>query len=149
MAGHRVKVLPFFLLVASLALPARAADVPLTVHGQALLVEATLNNRFKGLFLVDTGASYVVVSKEVARKAKVRDRTGGEKVRLMTANGPVEAVLGEVRKVEVGSASARDVAVAVMDADPVPGLDGILGLSFLGQFTYTVDADAGLLRLDR
>ncbi len=139
------------LLALCLVLPARAkaADVPLTAHGHALIVEATLNDRFTGRFLVDTGATFCVLSKEVARQAKVKGRTGGERLRLMTANGPVEAVLGEARKVEAGGAAARDVAVAVMDDDPVPGLDGILGLSFLGRFTYTVDAEAGVLRLKR
>jgi len=137
------------LLAFCMASSAAAEDVPLTVHGQALIVEATLNNRFTGDFLVDTGATYVVVSKEVARQAKVKGRTGGDKVQLLTANGAVDAVLGEARKVEVGGASARDVVVAVVDDDPAPGLAGILGLSFLSEFTYTVDAEAGLLRLRR
>lgn len=146
-----MRVLAGFFLAAVLALSAAAADVPLLAmpHAKALVVEATLNNRFTGRFLVDTGATYCAVSKEVARKAKVQGRVGGERVRLMTANGPVEAVLGEVRKVEAGRAAARDVAVAVWDGDPVPGLDGILGLSFLGQFTYTVDERSGVLRLKR
>jgi len=87
------------LLAFCMASSAAAEDVPLTVHGQALIVEATLNNRFTGDFLVDTGATYVVVSKEVARQAKVKGRTGGDKVQLLTANGAVEAVLGEARKV--------------------------------------------------
>jgi len=142
-------LLPFLAALWAFSVSAGAADVPLTVHGEALLVEATLNSRFTGRFLVDTGASYVVLSKDVARKAKVKGRTGGDRVRLLTANGAVEAVIGEVRKVEVGDAAARDVAVAVVDDDPVPGLDGILGLSFLGRFTYTVDAEGGVLRLDR
>lgn len=146
-----MRALAGFFLGAFLALPAAAADVPLLAvpHGKALVVEATLNNRFTGRFLVDTGATYCVVSKEVARAAKVQGRVGGSRVCLMTANGPVDAVLGEVRRVDAGDASARDVAVAVLDADPVPGLDGILGLSFLGRFTYTVDERSGLLRLKR
>lgn len=146
-----MRVLAGFFLGTFLALPAAAADVPLLAvpHGKALVVEATFNNRFTGRFLVDTGATYCAVSREVARKAKVQGRVGGERVRLMTANGPVDAVLGEARKVEVAGASARDVAVAVWDGDPVPGLDGILGLSFLGRFTYTVDERSGVLRLKR
>ncbi len=126
-----------------------AGDVPLEGHGAALIVEATLNGRFTGRFLVDTGATYCVVSKEVGRRAKVRGRGGGEKVRLVTANGVIEASLGEARKVKVGRHAARDVEVAVVDDDPLPGLDGILGLSFLSQFTYSVDPEAGVIRLER
>jgi clan AA aspartic protease (TIGR02281 family) len=137
------------LVLLFLALPAAAGEVPLIVHGGALLVEATLNGRFTGRFLLDTGATYCVVSREVARQAKVRGRTSGETVRLLTVNGPVDANLGEVRKVELGGDSARDVEVAVMDDDPAPGLDGLIGLSFLDRFTYTVDRENATLRLDR
>ena len=132
-----------------LAFGARAADVPLKAHGGALIVEATLNDRYTGRFLLDTGATYCVVSDDVAREAKIRGRLGGSAIRLQTINGPVEANLGEVRKIEVGSASARDVEVAVTKDPPVPGLAGILGLSFLGRFTYSVDTKAGILRLKR
>lgn len=79
----------------------------------------------------------------------MRGRTSGETVRLLTVNGPVDANLGEVRKVELGGDSARDVEVAVMDDDPAPGLDGLIGLSFLDRFTYTVDRENATLRLDR
>ncbi|NOY44140.1 MAG: hypothetical protein GXP50_01605, partial [Deltaproteobacteria bacterium] len=73
----------------------------------------------------------------------------GTPVRLVTANGEIEASLGEARRVDVGRARARDVAVAVVGDDPVPGLDGILGLSFLERFRYTLDPEAGLLVLEK
>lgn len=126
-----------------------AGAVPLTAHRGALIVQVTVNDRFTGRFLLDTGASYCVVSKEVAREAKIRGRTGGDRVQLMTANGPVDATLGEAREVEVGEVRARDVVVAVVDDAPVPGLDGVLGLSFLGRFRYTVDAAKGTLVLKK
>lgn len=131
-----------------LAGQALAATVQLEAHGGALVAEVTLNGRFTGRFLVDTGATYCVVTAEVARRAKIRGRIGGEKIRLVTANGVIEASLGEARKVEVGEAAARDVPVAVVKDDPVPGLDGILGLSFLGRFRYAVDPEAGVLVLE-
>lgn len=137
------------VLFSSLAFPALSAEVPFHGHGNALVVEASINNRFTGKFLLDTGASYCVVTKDVARKAKLKGRVSGEKIRLVTANGTVQASLANARKVDLGGASARDVEVAVVEEDPVPGLAGIIGLSFLGHFTYTVDAAAGVLRLDR
>ena len=126
-----------------------ASEVALEKHGGALTVTATFNGRFTGRFLLDTGATYCVVSKDVGRKAKIKGRVGGETVRLITANGVIEASLGEARRIEIGRESARDVKVAVVSDDPVPGLDGILGLSFLGQFSYSVDLDSSVLRLER
>jgi clan AA aspartic protease (TIGR02281 family) len=141
--------LAVFLAVVVAAGSAGAVDVPLKGHGRALVVEATLNGRYTGRFLVDTGATYCVVSKDVAREAKIKGRVGPDAVRLMTANGPVEADLGEARKIEVGDASASDIEVAVTKEPPVPGLAGVLGLSFLGRFTYSVDSKAGVLKLKR
>ncbi len=136
---------------ALLLLPAHAAvaeEIPLEVRAGSLVVEATFNRRFTGRFLLDTGATYCVLDEEVARRAKIKGRSGGEEIRLLTANGPVRAHLGEARKVELGGAAARDVAVAVVADIPVHGLDGIIGLSFLQGFVYTVDPAAGVLRLE-
>ncbi len=140
---------PLLLALLALVRVAGAASVPLERHGGVLVAQVTVNRRFTGRFLVDTGATYCVVSKEVARKAKIRGRVGGDRVRLATANGEIEASLGEARRVDVGRARARNVAVAVVDADPVPGLDGILGLSFLERFRYTLDPEVGLLVLEK
>ncbi len=133
--------------VAGAALGA-AVEVPLARQAGGLVVEATLNGRFTGRFLLDTGATYCVVSRDVARAARLKGRAGGHRIRLRTASGAVDAVLARARRVEVGRARARDVVVAVTRDAPVPGLDGILGLSFLGRFAYTVDAGAGVLRLE-
>lgn len=126
-----------------------AQEIPLEVRGGSLVVEATFNRRFTGRFLLDTGATYCVLGEAVARRAKIAGRAGNADVQLLTANGPLRARLGAARKVELGRASARDVAVAVVDDNPVHGLDGIVGLSFLQNFVYTVDASAGVLRLDQ
>jgi clan AA aspartic protease (TIGR02281 family) len=136
---------------AVLLLAATAAadeEIPLEVRPGSLVVEARINRRFTGRFLLDTGATYCVVGEDTARRARIKGRAGGKELRLLTANGPVSARLGEARKVELGGAAARDVAVAVMEEDPVHGLAGIVGLSFLQNFTYTVDTEAGVLRLE-
>jgi clan AA aspartic protease (TIGR02281 family) len=133
------------------AVSAASADdeIPLKGHGRALVVEATLNDRFTGKFLLDTGATFCVVTKDTARNAMIKGRTGGKKLRLMTAAGPIEATLAEARKVELGSSSARDVEVAVVEDDPTPGFAGLIGLSFLGRFKYSIDSEQGVLRLEK
>ena len=126
-----------------------AEEIPLKGHGRALVVEATLNDRYTGKFLLDTGATFCVVTKDTARDAMIKGRTGGRKLRLVTAAGPIEATLAEARKVELGSASARDVEVAVVEEDPTPGFSGLIGLSFLSRFKYSIDSEKGVLRLEK
>lgn len=135
-------------LAASSAL-ARKVQVPIEGRGRVLVVEATINQRFTGRFLLDTGATYCVISKEAAGDAALAGRRDGEKVRLFTAGGiMLEATVGEARRIDLGDAVARDVEVAVVEQDPAPGLQGVIGLSFLRHFKYSVDSEHGLLLLE-
>jgi clan AA aspartic protease (TIGR02281 family) len=145
-------VLGLVLAVASLlvALPAlaRRVEVPIEGAGKILIVEASINQRGTGRYIVDTGATYCVVSQDRAKELSIAGRKDGQKIRVATANGIIEATLGEARRIDVGDAVARDVAVAVMDSDPVPGFDGLLGLSFLQRFKYSVDSTERILKLE-
>lgn len=135
------------LLVAWPAL-ARRVEVPIEGSGKILIVDASINQRGTGRYIVDTGATYCVISKERAKEISLSGRKDGVKIRVATANGVVEATLGEARRIDVGDAVARDVTVAVMDGDPVPGFDGLIGLSFLQRFKYSVDSREHVLKLE-
>src|SRR5262245_5237854 len=98
----------FVLAVAGLliALPAlaRRVEVPIEGAGKVLIVEASINQRGTGRYIVDTGATYCVISRERARELSLSGRKDGEKIRVATANGIVEATLGEARRIDVGDA---------------------------------------------
>ena len=127
---------------------ARRVEVPIEGRGHVLIVEATINQRLSGRFLVDTGATHCVISKQKAKDISLAGRNDGAKIRIQTANGLIEATMGEARRIDVGDAVAREVAVAVTPDDPVPGLDGLIGLSFLKQFKYSIDSERSILRLE-
>ena len=146
-----VRVGALVALVATVAAPvlARKSLVPIEHRGRSLVIEATINQRLTGRFLLDTGASYCVVSKDVAAEAGLSGRKDGPKAKLATAGGIiVEATIGEARRVDVGSAVARDVQVAVVENNPLPGLQGVIGLSFLQNFKYSIDSDNRELMLE-
>lgn len=126
---------------------ARRVEVPVDGRGHAVVVAATINQRFTGRFLIDTGASYCVLSKTAAKDASLRP--DGNRIKITTANGVVEAQLGSARRIDLGGAVARDVEVAVMEREPLPGLQGVIGLSFLRQFKYSIDPGRGVLLLEQ
>jgi clan AA aspartic protease (TIGR02281 family) len=135
-------------LAASPAL-ARKERVAIEGQGKVIIVEATINQRVTGRFLLDTGASYCVISKETASSANLSGRKDGRKVRMSTASGAMmEATIGEARRIEIGDAVAREVEVAVVDGNPFPGFQGLIGLSFLQRFKYSVDSRNGVLLLE-
>ncbi len=139
------------LAAAIIAVPGRAdwtgvggREVALQGNGKNWLVRATLNGSVEGLFLLDTGASYCVINQSVARRLGLR-ATGQQEV-VATANGLVRAPVVTIRYFDLGSNRARDVKAIVHDA-VLPPLDGVVGLSYLNNFAYVVDAKQRVLRL--
>ena len=120
------------------------SEVPLDGNGSSWFVRATLNGNVTGTFLVDTGATLCVVGPSTARRLGVAPT--GEQIELRTANGVVHAPVIRLRTVDLGGNRARDVSAVVHDSVPPP-IDGIIGLSYLNNFTYSVDPRRRVLRL--
>src|SRR5215470_5244482 len=60
-------------------------------------------------------------------------------VKLHTANGDVDGKRGHAATIQVRSLLAKDVVVAVQSGPFGPGVDGLLGLSFLSRFKVSID----------
>ena len=89
----------------------------------------------RGLFILDTGASYLTVRSSFADRAKI-PQTENE-ITLMTANGQAKAKLSKADKVMLGKLEAVNVPVAIQKVDEKSygaGVDGLLGMSFLSRF---------------
>jgi clan AA aspartic protease (TIGR02281 family) len=119
------------------------AGKPNTVRVQVAI------NGVKGNFILDTGATFVTVTRGFADKAKIEIEPGSM-IQMATANGYVTAERGRAGTVGLKSLTARQVPAVVLQANAKgfgPGIDGLLGMSFLTQFTMTMDARS--LRLKR
>lgn len=141
-----------WLLVATLAVGPAPGDwksapgtIPLRGDGTSWMVRATINGRAEGLFLVDTGASYCVVTPALARELALHPT--GSFATVQTANGTVRAPVVRLRVVELGDTEARDVQAIVHDAVG-PQLDGIIGLNLLNRYRYAIDPQRRLLELE-
>ena len=119
-------------------------EVPLQGDGKTWTVRATLNGSVQGQFLLDTGATYCVISQGIARRLGLR--TSGEHVTVVTANGQMSVPLVTIRYFDLGGNRARDVKAVIHDS-VAPPLDGLLGLSFLNNFAYVIDAKQRVVRL--
>lgn len=77
--------------------------------------------------LVDTGATGVAISQQVADKLQLKSVSA---VRTNTANGESVGYMVRLESVQLGGVNAHDVAAMI-----APGLDGdvLLGMSFLGR----------------
>jgi clan AA aspartic protease (TIGR02281 family) len=105
-----------------------------------IMVEASING-VKGNFAIDTGASYVTIKKKFAAKAGIA--VAGERIKLNTANGMVDAYLTKAKSVKLRSLESQGVQVAIQvdDAEGYgDGTDGLIGMSFLSRFDVAMDS---------
>jgi aspartyl protease family protein len=110
----------------------------------AILLPVKLNG-VEGKFIVDTGASRTVVTRAFAARADIKgsDKDG---IIAYTANGAVWSMGGRAKSLSLGSATTRDVMIYIETKKGLPpGIDGLLGLSFLGNFKVTISN--GMLEL--
>jgi clan AA aspartic protease (TIGR02281 family) len=112
----------------------RKERFPLPAKKGVVLVKADING-VRGLFILDTGATYVSLRSAFAEKAKIQD-AGASEITLNTANGQSKAKLSKADKVALGKLEAVNVPVAVQVGDKGygPNIDGLLGMSFLSRF---------------
>lgn len=111
--------------------------------GTRLLVEARLDNHVTAPFLIDTGASEVVIPQAVAAELGLDLGPGTRTMVYATANGMVEQPVVTLRSVELGGARVENVPASVSASMPM----GLLGLSFFNHFTYEIDTAQGIVTL--
>jgi aspartyl protease family protein len=93
------------------------------------LVEAEVNGTAV-TFLVDTGASSVVLSPDDARRAGLTPERLRFTERYRTANGTVRAAPVELREIRIGQLAQRYVPASVNEA---PMGISLLGMTFLSR----------------
>jgi|SRR5690554_4372186 aspartyl protease family protein len=94
-----------------------------------------LINGIKVNVMVDTGATGVAISQEVADRLGLQSRTA---IRTRTANGDAIAYITRLESVRIGGVEAKDVSAMI-----TPGLggDALLGMSFLGRMDVRLFQD--------
>jgi clan AA aspartic protease (TIGR02281 family) len=113
-------------------------EIPLRREGNAMLVEAVVDSTMQAHLLLDTGAELTVLSTAVARRLALNLRDAAV-MPLRSASEVFFAPMMKVQSITVGDAVVHDVEVIIHDA--TPGLDGLLGMSFLDNFLVTISGN--------
>jgi clan AA aspartic protease (TIGR02281 family) len=136
--------------IAPIPPPFTPVKVPIVRQGSALLVHGRVNEQVDTLFLVDTGATFCVLTKATADRLGLTPNSGTAIVTVHTASGPIEAPLTRVDVIQVGDAEARSIETIIHDVPGLPPTVGaILGLSFLNQFKVEIDPVERVMLLSR
>lgn len=133
------------------SLPARQnpAEEKAGPSDTTVTVEVLLNGTVRAKLIVDTGAAVVVLRRPVVEKLGI-DVDAIKDVSFVTlGDGSQSAIKSFVLdKIEISRVVASGVpAAVVLDETPLPegSHDGVLGMSFLSLFKFTVDSQENKL----
>jgi clan AA aspartic protease (TIGR02281 family) len=131
----------------SSAVAMEVAGIPLIRSGQHFLVDVSPGNAGSLRLLIDTGASMTIVTPAALQRQGVAYRDTGRSRVFNTANGPVRASIYVIDTLSVGDWYIRDLEIGVLELGGQAGMDGLLGMNFLGHFRFFIDQNESLLRL--
>ena len=97
-------------------------------------------------FVVDTGASMVVIPRAVADQAGISTE-GAASISIQTANGIVDAPIVKLDSFDLGSLHADGISAVVHNID-AGGQMGLLGMNFLSAYRMTIDHEHHVLLLE-
>jgi clan AA aspartic protease (TIGR02281 family) len=130
----------------SIAAPGRVKTTP-TKPGGTVVIDVLLNRRLTAPMLLDTGADFTVLTKQVARDLRLSSLNHLPTQEFKTAGGTVRFPIATLQSLRVGTAEARDVEVAIDIDGHMPM--GLLGMTFLRHFKVTVDHQRGQVTFER
>jgi len=123
-------------------------DIRVEGQKEAIIVTAMLNEKARAVMAVDTGASLMVITKSVAERLGIPYDSVSDTVELILADGRrTKAKFIRLSSVAVGTMTAHSVEAAIIENAPGNGIDGLLGMSFLKHFSFSIDRDKKTLRL--
>jgi predicted aspartyl protease len=131
------------------------ASVPFDLVGNRPYLNIRINGKGPFRFVLDTGASFSLISVEAARKIGMRPLASGGEGRAVGGSGTFPLVYGLIDSVMIGNARVARVPVYVRsihqahDAPKEQHYDGYFGLSLLSSYLVTIDYKERTLTLDR
>jgi clan AA aspartic protease (TIGR02281 family) len=112
-----------------------------------IIVEAMLNRQVSVPLMLDTGATYTVLTRQTAQDLGITGLERLPKQPFLTPGGPILSPVTTVKSIRVGTAEAQDVAVAIDTEGHLP--IGLLGMTFIRHFKVTVDQVQGQAKFEQ
>jgi clan AA aspartic protease (TIGR02281 family) len=124
--------------VLGVVLNSNEVQVPLIpVSGGNFLVDVLLNGRVKARLMLDTGASFITLSQEIGQKLGVFSSGTFPEMPFNTAGGEEWMPLIALQTVSAGNAESKLVEASI--GKHIKDIDGLLGMSFLGDYRFEID----------
>jgi clan AA aspartic protease (TIGR02281 family) len=110
-----------------------------------LAVPTVVNRQAATTFLVDTGATFTVITPKLARLLGVEITPETPHINILTANGKVAVPVVTLHHVALGDYEVENVQAVVQDLGASDSLSGLLGMNFFRDVELTVRRDRLIL----
>ena len=123
-------------------------EIPLRrVGGGSLIVSVVIDGKHTQEMVLDSGANLVTLPQEVADKCGIKIGPDDPRIVMSLADGSrITGRLVSINSVRVGKFTAENVQCAVLGAEAA-NAPSLLGMSFLENFKFQVDAAKGTLKI--
>jgi clan AA aspartic protease (TIGR02281 family) len=129
------------------ALPeTRQYIIPYKQSPGVLYVDVSINDRSPIPMILDTGATFTVLSRSTAERLDISLKGVLPRIRTTTANGTTSNYLVRLSSVQVGDARVENVAALIPVQNNI-GENGLLGQNFLNEFEWANDTTLNRLTL--
>jgi len=119
-------------------------EVNLFRQHELWLTEVVLNGSTKYYFIVDTGASFTLISRQIANELGIPINETTPFIRIASVSDVMLTPLVTLRSIRVGNAEVENVDTLVYS---MPSYPGLLGNSFLNKFKVVIDSIQGKMTL--
>lgn len=124
-----------------------SAIVKINTEGRVPHVDVTINGKVTRSMVLDSGASFVCLTADMAKALDMKPGPKDPTLKLTLADGKVvDAKQMILKSVRVGQFTVENVECAVMPESLIAA-ENLLGGSFLRNFVYKLDPEAGELHL--
>ena len=125
----------------------RTDAVTLARDGNVLLVDVVINGTVPARMIFDTGAGLTTISKELAGRLGLDTEKPSDSFAVLADGSRVPTVSFTVGSIRLGKAVRDQVEVHMLEQAPSPGIDGLLGMTFLKHFSVKFSGDQGSVEL--
>ena len=120
-------------------------EVNLLRRHELLLAEVILNGTMKQFFIVDTGASFTLINRGVAKDLNIVVDENTPYLPMVTVSDVILTPLVTLKSVQVGNVQMENVDALIYSMPS--GSAGLLGNSFLNKFKVMLDSVNGRMTL--
>jgi clan AA aspartic protease (TIGR02281 family) len=127
-------------------------EVSVSPDKQHIIVDALLNAKVHAKFILDTGATFVVITPKIARDLGLESALIKEKIKLIVGDGrELEGKYTVLKSVSVQGVEASNIEAAILpdNIKEIGSADGALGMSFLKNFSFRIDPKNNKLVLEK